>query len=105
MNLTHLALNWTEQGLVPDAAIRAGIRDLHPLVTAYTLSLGTPESMAAAAARAADRPLLKVKLGGEGDPERIAAVREAAPECRLIVDANESWSPRSEEHTSELQSH
>ena len=74
-------------------AIRAGIRDLHPLVTAYTLSLGTPESMAAAAARAADRPLLKVKLGGEGDPERIAAVREAAPECRLIVDANESWSP------------
>ncbi len=72
-------------------SIRTGLTDLHPLVTAYTLSLGTPESMAEAAAAAAHRPLLKVKLGGEGDPERIAAVREAAPEARMIVDANEAW--------------
>ena len=72
-------------------ALRAGLGELRPLVTAYTLSLGTPESMAAAAATAAHRPLLKVKLGGEGDPERIAAVREAAPEARMIVDANEAW--------------
>ncbi len=62
-------------------------------VTAYTLSLGTPDSMEAAARAAAARPLLKVKLGGEGDPERIAAVRRGAPDSRLIVDANEAWRP------------
>ncbi|MCE1236360.1 MAG: dipeptide epimerase [Hyphomicrobiales bacterium] len=71
--------------------IAAGLDEPHPLVTAYTLSLGAPESMAAAARAAAARPLLKVKLGGEGDAERIAAVREGAPEARLIVDANEAW--------------
>jgi L-Ala-D/L-Glu epimerase / N-acetyl-D-glutamate racemase len=47
--------------------------------------------MAAAAAAAAARPLLKVKLGGDGDPDRIAAVRRAAPLAELIVDANEGW--------------
>ncbi len=71
--------------------IRAGVGELHSLITAYTLSLGTPESMAEAARTAAHRPLLKVKLGGDGDPERIAAVREAAPESRIVVDANEAW--------------
>lgn len=59
--------------------------------TAYTISLGTPEAMAAATAKAAHRPLLKIKLGGDGDPERIAAVRKAAPESELVVDANEAW--------------
>ncbi|MDA9408643.1 N-acetyl-D-Glu racemase DgcA [Bradyrhizobium sp. CCBAU 45384] len=59
--------------------------------TAYTISLGTPEAMAAATAKASHRPLLKIKLGGDGDAERIAAVRKAAPESELIVDANESW--------------
>jgi L-alanine-DL-glutamate epimerase-like enolase superfamily enzyme len=59
--------------------------------TAYTISLGSPEAMAAATARAAHRPLLKIKLGGDGDGERIAAVRKAAPESELIVDANEAW--------------
>lgn len=60
-------------------------------ITAYTLSLGSPDSMHAAAQKAAHRPLLKVKLGGAGDPERIAAVRAGAPDSRLIVDANEAW--------------
>jgi L-Ala-D/L-Glu epimerase len=59
--------------------------------TAYTISLGTPDAMAAATARAAHRPLLKIKLGGDGDGERIVAVRKAAPESELIVDANEAW--------------
>ena len=64
-----------------------------PIVTAYTISLGTPEVMADGARRAKTRPLLKVKLGGGGDDaERIAAVRRAAPEAELIVDANEGWS-------------
>jgi L-alanine-DL-glutamate epimerase-like enolase superfamily enzyme len=69
-----------------------------PCVTAYTISLGSPEAMAAAAEKAAHRPLLKVKLGGDGDKERIAAVRRAAPKSELIVDANEAWTPSSLEH-------
>jgi L-Ala-D/L-Glu epimerase len=60
-------------------------------VTALTISLGTPETMAAGAAKAAHRKLLKIKLGGDGDGLRIAAVRRAAPACELIVDANEAW--------------
>jgi len=75
----------------------AGLAAPQPVTTAYTLSLGDASSMAAAAARAAQRPLLKVKLGGPeggaGDDERIAAVREAAPRATLIVDANEAWRP------------
>ena len=59
--------------------------------TAYTISLGSPEAMAAATAKAAHRPLLKIKLGGDDDAMRIAAVREAAPKSELIVDANEAW--------------
>jgi L-alanine-DL-glutamate epimerase-like enolase superfamily enzyme len=83
------------------AAKRAG-RPVHelvglpapkPLVTAYTISLAAPDVMAAAAAAAAGRPLLKVKLGGRDDPARLAAVRRAAPDSELIVDANEAWSP------------
>jgi len=50
--------------------------------------------MAQAAARAASRALLKIKLGAPGDPERIAAVRAAAPLAALIVDANEGWDAR-----------
>jgi L-alanine-DL-glutamate epimerase-like enolase superfamily enzyme len=60
-------------------------------ITAYTISLGSPEAMAAATAKAAHRPLLKIKLGGDGDGERIAAARKAAPRSELIVDANEAW--------------
>ena len=64
-----------------------------PCTTAFTISLGTPEAMATATAKAAHRPLLKIKLGGDGDGERISAVRKAAPESELIVDANEAWTP------------
>jgi L-Ala-D/L-Glu epimerase len=69
----------------------AGIGPLKPLVTAYTLSLDTPEHMGAAAAANRDRPLLKLKLTGDGDIERVGAVRRNAPQARLIVDANEGW--------------
>jgi L-alanine-DL-glutamate epimerase-like enolase superfamily enzyme len=61
--------------------------------TAFTISLGSPEAMAAATAKAAHLPLLKIKLGGDGDTNRIAAVRKEAPESELIVDANEGWTP------------
>lgn len=67
-----------------------------PCTTAFTISLGTPEAMAEATAKAAHRPLLKIKLGGGddngGDVARIWAVRKEAHESELIVDANEAWS-------------
>jgi L-Ala-D/L-Glu epimerase len=64
-----------------------------PCVTAFTISLGPAEAMATATAKAAHRPLLKIKLGGDGDGARIAAIRRAAPHSELIVDANEAWTP------------
>jgi len=69
----------------------AGLPPPQPATTAFTISLAAPEAMAAAAAKSATRALLKVKLGAPGDPERIAAVRRAAPRATLIVDANEGW--------------
>src|SRR5262245_35810276 len=71
----------------------AGLAVPKPVTTALTISLGAPEAMGEQAAKASNRALLKVKLGGQGDPERIAAVRRAAPRCELIVDANEAWRP------------
>ena len=71
----------------------AGLPAPGPVVTAYTISLGTPAAMAAAAVKVSSRKLLKVKLGGDGDSERIRAVRKAAPNSELIVDANEAWHP------------
>ena len=70
----------------------AGLPAPQPVPTAYTLSLDAPDAMRAKAAEHAWRPLLKVKLGGEGDLARLRAVREGAPEARIIVDANEGWS-------------
>ncbi|MEI6558338.1 MAG: N-acetyl-D-Glu racemase DgcA [Rhodospirillaceae bacterium] len=63
-----------------------------PVITAFTLSLDSPGAMAEAARAAAGRPLLKLKLTGEGDLERVRAVRRAVPAARLIADANEGWS-------------
>jgi len=69
----------------------AGLPAPRVLTTAYTISLGTPEAMAEAARASSARQLLKIKLGRDGDAARIAAVRGAAPDCELIVDANEGW--------------
>jgi L-alanine-DL-glutamate epimerase-like enolase superfamily enzyme len=69
----------------------AGLAEPKPAVTAYTLSLDTPEAMGEAAAKASGRPLLKLKLGREGDVDRLKLIRRNAPHCRLIVDANEGW--------------
>ena len=72
-------------GLDPDAAP----------VTAYTIGIDTPERMAekARAAREAGYPILKIKVGTSADRERVRAVREAAPDARLRVDANGAWEP------------
>ena len=62
--------------------------------TSFTISLDTPEKMAAAAAVAAELPILKLKLQGDDlDLARVKGVRESAPAARLLLDANESWSP------------
>ena len=70
----------------------AGLPAPGPMITAYTLSLDTPEAMQAQAAKNAHRPLLKIKLGTPDDMPRLEAVRRGAPDARIIVDANEGWS-------------
>ena len=70
----------------------AGWPEPGPEITAFTLSLDTPERMQAAAAKHSSRPLLKIKLGTPDDMPRLEAVRNGAPESRIIVDANEGWS-------------
>lgn len=71
----------------------AGLPAPDPVTTVFTIGLGTPEAMGAAAAEQAHRPVLKLKLGRpEGDMERVAAVRAAAPGTELVVDANTGWS-------------
>lgn len=72
----------------------AGCEAPAPRVTAFTISLGGPGTMAARTEEAvtAGYRLLKIKLAGDAeDRARVAAVRGAAPDARLIVDANESW--------------
>jgi L-alanine-DL-glutamate epimerase-like enolase superfamily enzyme len=73
------------------AAVLAELAPLKPVPTAFTISLADPETMAAEAKAATGHPLLKLKLGGDGDRERLAAVRAAVPDARLIADANEAW--------------
>lgn len=75
---------------VPAASL-AGLPPLKPVLTCHTISLGEPEAMAAKAASLQAYPLLKLKLGGEGDAGRVAAVRAARPDARLVADANEGW--------------
>jgi len=69
----------------------AGLGAVPPLLTAFTVAFDTPDKMAELAAANRTRPLLRLELGGDGDVERVRAVRQAAPAARLIVDANESW--------------
>jgi L-Ala-D/L-Glu epimerase len=71
----------------------AGLAKPKPITTAYTLSLDTAEKMGAAAKANAARPLLKLKLAGPADLDRVRSVHENAPNARLIVDANEAWTP------------
>ena len=69
----------------------AGLPAPRPMITAYTLSLDTPENMRVEASKHAHRPLLKIKLGTPDDMARLEAVREGAPKSPIIVDANEGW--------------
>ena len=71
----------------------AGLPAPGPVQTAFTLSLAPPDEMRAAAAANAHRPILKIKLGTPDDMPRLEAVRQGAPRARLIIDANEGWTP------------
>lgn len=84
---------WDLEAKMSGIAVAAAIHavPLSALETAYTLSLGEPEAMAAQARANAGRPLLKVKIGSDNDMARIRAVTEAAPNSRIILDANEGW--------------
>ncbi|MCB8949067.1 MAG: dipeptide epimerase [Ardenticatenaceae bacterium] len=64
-----------------------------PLTTAFTLSIDTPEEMARQATAVPNYPIIKLKLGAEGDVARVAAVRAARPDAILCVDANGGWQP------------
>ncbi len=79
-------------------ADRLDLRKLKSLTTAYTISLGEPDVMAAQAREHAQRPLLKVKVGTGDDESRILAVRAAAPDSAIILDANEGWPEDRLEH-------
>ena len=69
----------------------AGFAAMKPVVTAFTLPLDTPQAMADLASTNRARPLFKLELGGDGDIERVQAVRSATPASRLIIDVNECW--------------
>ena len=72
----------------------ADIPTVDQVETSFTISLDTPERMADAATAAVTLPILKLKLGGDdADRARVEAVHAAAPKARLLIDANESWSP------------
>jgi L-Ala-D/L-Glu epimerase / N-acetyl-D-glutamate racemase len=72
----------------------ANLQIVPEVETSFTIGLDTPQKMGTAATANVSLPILKLKLGGD-DPDlaRVAAVREAAPAVRLLIDANESWSP------------
>ena len=83
--------DWEAKSQGRRAWVNAGLGAPGPLTTAYTLSLGPPDAMRAAAAANAWRPILKIKLGTPDDMPRLEAVREGAPRATLLIDANEGW--------------
>lgn len=62
--------------------------------SSYTVGLADTDRMAERAATAAETyPILKVKLGTDRDRDIVRAVRAAAPETTIRVDANGAWDP------------
>lgn len=95
-NVLDLAL-WDLEAKLADHPVtkRLALDLAAPVETLYTISLGTPEQMAEATRKAASFPALKVKLGAQDlglETARLQAVREAAGERDLLIDANEGWS-------------
>jgi L-alanine-DL-glutamate epimerase-like enolase superfamily enzyme len=81
----------------------AGLQSVHPIETDYTLGLDTPEAMARSAAALPRFRVLKIKLAGDSDVDRVRAIRAARPDAEIIVDANQGWNERQlHEYTPEL---
>lgn len=91
---------WDIEAKLSGKAVAASLLASPPkaIVTAFTISLGDAETMAAQTAENAHRPLLKIKTGTVDDEARLRAVRAAAPNTRIIVDANEGWTEDTIEH-------
>ncbi len=86
-------IDWRAKKTGSSAASLLDLAMPPPVITAYTISLGSAAEMHAAAVIASARPLLKIKLGTPDDMDRLKAVRDGAPDATLIVDANEGWTP------------
>jgi L-Ala-D/L-Glu epimerase len=92
-NLLDLALwDWEAKKVGAPVWQLAGLPAPQPTMTAFTISLAEPEAMANAAREAAAYPLLKLKFGTPQDLSRLRAIRNARPDAKIIVDANEGWS-------------
>lgn len=72
----------------------AGLVSPTPIPFGYTISLSSVEEMAEDAAEHSDVAVLKIKLGSEEDADKLYAIRQAAPNARLLIDVNEGWSPK-----------
>jgi L-Ala-D/L-Glu epimerase len=75
-----------------------GLPRPEPKATAFTVAIDEPETMGRLASQAAGYPIIKVKLGSDDDEARLAAIRSARPDVRLLVDANAAWSPHEALH-------
>ncbi|MEL6724980.1 MAG: N-acetyl-D-Glu racemase DgcA [Pseudomonadota bacterium] len=71
----------------------AGLPEPKPLPTTMTLSLDDSDAMASAA-KATPAKILKLKLGGPADMDRVQAVRRARPDAKLVLDGNEGLDPQ-----------
>ena len=74
------------------ASEAAGLTEVRPVVTAFTIGLGSLADVRRKAAAASHYPLLKLKVSATAHVDLVRAVRDEAPHARLIVDANEGWS-------------
>jgi L-alanine-DL-glutamate epimerase-like enolase superfamily enzyme len=68
-----------------------GLRTSGLPVTSVTIPIAVIDDMVERARGLADHPVLKTKVGFDGDVEVIAAIRDVY-DGRLTVDANEGWS-------------
>ncbi|HEY1097057.1 MAG TPA: dipeptide epimerase [Alphaproteobacteria bacterium] len=89
--LTHLAAQ--QHGISPRRFL--GIKETpRPILTAFTLSIDTPEKMAAMAQERLAFTTLKMKIGNDGlNIDRLAAISAVAPNAQFILDANEALTP------------
>ncbi|MCO5071350.1 MAG: dipeptide epimerase [Rhizobiaceae bacterium] len=85
---------WDLEAKISGKRVLLGRNEPQGLVTAYTLSLSDPDKMFEQAKQNAWRPLLKVKVGTSDDAARMRAVAAGAPDSRIILDANEGWTPQ-----------